>query len=112
MWNGYPVVRGMVAYSIMYPGANILQQVVFRNSHDDNKENKNRNNLLIKLQKVDWLEASRFMIYGALFHAPLVYNWMRLAGNVFPGTANKQILKKVNMHDIVQTSSKPPYQLI
>ena len=92
------MIRGMVAYSIMYPGANIFQQVAFRYSDDeykDLKDNKRRYNIFIRLKTVDWMEASRFLIYGALFHAPLVHNWMHLAGRVFPGTSNKQIFKKV-----------------
>ena len=48
-----------------------------------------------RFKKVDWLEASRFMIYGGLFHATLVHNWMHLVQRLFPGTSNRQIIKKV-----------------
>ena len=97
MWSRYPVVRGMLAYSILYPGANILQQTAFRHNVHEQKytsEHVHRN-FFTKLKVVDWAEVSRFMIYGSLFHAPLVHNWMRLIGTLFPGTATKTVLKKV-----------------
>ena len=97
MWNSYPVIRGMLSYSILYPGANILQQMAFRQKYDDERymsEHMHRT-FFLKLKTIDWVEASRFMIYGSLFHAPLVHNWMRMAGTLFPGTATKQVIKKV-----------------
>ena len=43
----YPLVPSMLTYSVLYPGANILQQVYFR----DRKPG----------QGVDWQEASRYL---------------------------------------------------
>ena len=96
MWKKYPIIRGMISYSIMYPGANIFQQVAFRHHPDKEKEFKwSFQSIKERLKLVDWGEASRFMIYGALFHAPLVHNWMHLVQKLFPGTTTRQILKKV-----------------
>ena len=37
------------------------------------------------------------MIYGGLFHAPLVYNWLRLAARLFPKQTVSHLLAKVFM---------------
>ena len=101
MWKKYPILRGMASYSIMYPGANVFQQVAFRHHPGDErpslKKLKDKEYIIKRLKKVDWLEASRFMIYGGLFHATLVHKWMHFVQKVFPGTYNRQILKKVRL---------------
>ena len=38
---------------------------------------------------------SRFCIYGGLFHAPLVFNWLRLAARLFPKDTTSHLLAKV-----------------
>ena len=100
MWKKYPILRGMAAYSIMYPGANVFQQIAFRHHPGEEKASlkdlKDKDYIMKRLKKVDWLEASRFMIYGGLFHSTLVHNWMHLVQKVFPGTSNRQIVKKVS----------------
>ena len=40
---------------------------------------------------------SRFMIYGGLIHAPLVFNWLRLAARLFPKDTTAHLLAKVAM---------------
>ena len=116
MWNKYPVIRGMISYSIMYPGANIFQQVAFRhhdNEKTDFKSLRNKDYIVQRFQKVDWTEASRFMVYGAFFHAPLVHNWMHFVQRVFPGTSTRQILRKVCLifliYDIFQNKNLNVY---
>ena len=93
----------MMTYSVLYPSANLLQQYAFRES--------------TKVTGVDWREVSRsvtvdtcsppcssrhpctfrYMIYGGLFHAPLVYNWLRLAARLFPKQTISHLLAKVFM---------------
>ena len=101
MWKKYPVIRGMLSYALMYPGANVFQQVAFRHHQDGEKVNlkklKDISYINKRLEKVDWSESTRFMLYGGLFHAPLVHNWMHLVQKVFPGTSTRQILKKVQI---------------
>ena len=43
------------------------------------------------------LTSIRFMIYGSLIHAPLVYNWLRLAARLFPQQTVSHLLAKVVM---------------
>jgi len=77
----YPLVPSMVTYSILYPSANLVQQYCFRES--------------TKETGVDWKEVTRFCVYGGLFHAPLVFNWLRLAARLFPKDTNSHLLAKV-----------------
>jgi len=79
----YPLVPSMMTYSVLYPGANLLQQYAFREN--------------TKINGIDWKEVSRYMIYGGLFHAPLVYNWLRLAARLFPQQTVSHLLAKVLM---------------
>jgi len=85
MLRRYPVVPSMLTYSVLYPGANVVQQIYFRNRKTGEK------------YKIDWQEVSRFLIYGGLVHAPLVYNWLRLASRLFPKDNMKHLLAKVAM---------------
>jgi len=71
----------MLAYSVLYPGANVVQQKLFRKKSPE--------------EGIDWNEVSRFLVYGGFFHAPLVYNWLRLAGRLFPKSTTSHLLAKV-----------------
>ena len=39
----------------------------------------------------------RFLIYGGLVHAPLVYNWLRFAARLFPKDTMGHLAAKVAM---------------
>jgi len=77
----FPIVPSMITYSVLYPTANLLQQYCFRKSTAETG--------------IDWREVSRFCIYGGLFHAPLVFNWLRLAARLFPKDTPSHLLAKV-----------------
>jgi len=79
----YPLVPSMMTYSVLYPSANVVQQIYFREK--------------TKQTGIDWKEVSRFWIYGGLFHAPLVYNWLRLAAKLFPKDTLTHLAAKVFM---------------
>jgi len=79
----YPLVPSMLTYSILYPSANVVQQVYFRES--------------TRHTGIDWKEVSRFWIYGGLCHAPLVYNWLKLAATLFPKDTFSHLAAKVFM---------------
>ena len=112
----YPLVPSMLTYSILYPSANIVQQQFFRESTKqtgiDWKEVSRykfiiihwkwhqilislHNSMLLSLFFIIFWLWSRFMIYGCFFHAPLVYNWLRLAARLFPKQTNSHLLAKV-----------------
>jgi len=73
----------MLTYSILYPSANVVQQKCFREK--------------TKETGIDWKEVSRFWIYGGLFHAPLVYSWLKLAARLFPKDTFSHLAAKVFM---------------
>lgn len=78
------LARTMTIYSCLYPGANLFQQKVIR-----------------QYPHINWKEGSRYMIYGGLFHGPLVHYWLQFANTVFPGSAYKQVLKKVLIDQVM-----------
>jgi len=82
------IFTSMLTYSVLYPGANAVQQAYFREGQDNKPKGWNN---------VDWHEVARFGIYGGLFHAPIVHNWLRIANKLFPGQNIKQVLAKVAM---------------
>jgi len=76
----YSLVPSMLTYSVLYPSANVVQQKFFREPGP-----------------IDWHEVGRFFIYGGLCHAPLVYNWLRLAARLFPKDTMGHLAAKVLM---------------
>jgi len=76
----YSLVPSMLTYSVLYPSANVVQQKFFREPGP-----------------IDWHEVGRFFIYGGLCHAPLVYNWLRLAARLFPKDTMGHLAAKVFM---------------
>jgi len=85
VFNRYPIIPSMMTYSVLYPSANIVQQHLFR-THKPGEQ-----------KKIDWKEVSRYLIYGGLCHAPLVYNWLKFAARMFPKNNMKHLLAKVAM---------------
>lgn len=78
LFSKFPVARSMAAYSLLYPGANVFQQLTVR-----------------KEERVDWAEATRFLVYGGICHAPIVHGWLKFVAYTIPGTSMKQVAKKV-----------------
>jgi len=74
----YSLLPSMLTYSVLYPSANIVQQKCFREPGP-----------------IDWHEVGRFLIYGGLCHAPLVFNWLRLAARLFPKDTLGHLAAKV-----------------
>ena len=57
-----------MAYSVMYPGANLAQQLIAGEPGST----------------IDWKQAGRYMVYGGLIHSQIVYRWLHFIGKVFP----------------------------
>ncbi|KAK8391009.1 hypothetical protein O3P69_016986 [Scylla paramamosain] len=66
----YPVTRGMVTYSILWPSGNLLQQGL-----DGSRE------------VWDFREAARYGLYGSLVTAPLIHYWLQLLNRFLPGAS-------------------------
>lgn len=80
------LVPNMLTFGVLFPSANVMQQVYFRHGGK-----------LDGIKRVDWKEVSRFTLYGGLFHAPLVFNWLKLANRLFPANTIKSLIAKVTM---------------
>ena len=78
----YPITRGMLTYSIIWPISNLCQQTI-----SGRKE-------------LDFAEAFRFCLYGSCFVAPTLYAWLRIAANMWPGPGLKATLAKVSCQEI------------
>lgn len=76
----YPVTRGMITYSMIWPTSCLIQQTVI-----EGKNYKNYN----------YWAAARFSIYGGLFVAPTLYCWIRLSTFIWPKTSLRTAVAKV-----------------
>ena len=74
----YPIIKGMMTYSILWPSSNICQQ------------------LIQGREKINFAEAARFSVFGTFFVAPSLFVWVKTAGRIFPGQSVKVAIKKVN----------------
>jgi len=63
----YPILRGMLSYSIIWPLSNIVQQHIQ------------------KREKFDFMETARFGLFGGLYVGPTVFAWVKLIGWAMPG---------------------------
>ena len=80
----YSLLPSMLTYSVLYPSANIVQQKCFRDEGPlDWHEVGRWSNCNLHKNGFRW-ESLRFLVYGGLCHAPLVFNWLRLAARMFP----------------------------
>lgn len=77
----YPLVRGMLSYSVIWPTSCIIQQTVISGQ---------------PLSEIDWAKCARFSVYGALYVAPTLYLWVRTASQLWPRIALKTGLIKVS----------------
>ncbi|XP_042870891.1 protein SYM1-like [Penaeus japonicus] len=73
----YPVTRGILTYSVLFPASNTTQQLM-----DPKREKYN-----------GW-ETLRFGIFGALILAPSLYCWVRLANVIVKGSTLKHAVIK------------------
>jgi hypothetical protein len=73
----YPLVRGMITYSFIWPISNLCQQTIRGNN------------------KWDFAEALRFCLYGSCFVAPTLHGWLRLAVTMWPQLNFRSTVAKV-----------------
>ena len=73
----YPLARGMITYSFIWPISNLCQQTIRGN------------------KEWDFAEALRFCLYGSCFVAPTLHGWLRLAVSMWPQQNFRSTLAKV-----------------
>lgn len=78
IFNKYPISRGMVAYSILWPVSNLCQQKMSGK------------------RKLDFVEAARYAILGGLWMSPAVYTYVRIFSTIWPGDTLRALIPKVS----------------
>ncbi|CAD7090084.1 unnamed protein product [Hermetia illucens] len=73
-----PLVKGMVAYTVLWPTSSLVQQTI---------EGKTWNTY-------DWKRCFRFAVFGGLFVAPTLYGWVRFTSVMWPRTNLKTAISK------------------
>lgn len=77
--NTYPLARGMLSYSIIWPSGCAVQQV-----------------LIAEEEKIDFARVARFSLYGALYVAPTLNIWLTIARRIWPANNLRSAITKVS----------------
>ena len=99
----YSLLPSMLTYSVLYPSANIVQQKCFRDEGPLDWHEVGRWSSCNLHKKRVWWESLRFLVYGGLCHAPLVFNWLRLAARMFP----KVLITTIQNHFLLSSWVQP-----
>uniref|UniRef100_A0A1A9X1D5 Uncharacterized protein n=1 Tax=Glossina brevipalpis TaxID=37001 RepID=A0A1A9X1D5_9MUSC len=83
----YPVIRGMVSYSCIWPTSSLIQQTI---------EGKTWENY-------DWWRVLRFSLYGGFFVAPTLYSWIKVSSAMWPQTTLATALSKAAVETVSYT---------
>lgn len=76
----YPILRGMISYSIIWPTSCLIQQ-----TFEGKRWGKQillgfyETHYCILSENYDWWRALRFSIYGSMFVAPTIYGWFKVS---------------------------------
>ncbi|XP_068215485.1 PXMP2/4 family protein 4-like [Palaemon carinicauda] len=80
----YPVLRGMITYSVLWPASNVVQQ-----SLDKTRDH------------YDPLESLRYLVLGSFATAPTVYVWVKIAGKLVKGQLFRHAVLKAGLEQIL-----------
>uniref|UniRef100_A0A1A9ULM9 Mpv17-like protein n=1 Tax=Glossina austeni TaxID=7395 RepID=A0A1A9ULM9_GLOAU len=83
----YPVVRGMVSYSCIWPTSSLIQQTIEGKTWDN----------------YDWWRVLRFSLYGGFFVAPTLYSWIKVSSAMWPQTTLGTAVTKAAVETISYT---------
>ncbi|XP_076755468.1 mpv17-like protein [Xylocopa sonorina] len=78
----YPVVRGMISYTIIWPAGCLMQQK------------------LIGKDELNYGQALRFSLYGGFFVAPTLYCWLRCSSYFWPKSDLKSAITKALVEQV------------
>lgn len=105
----YPLLRGVVSYSIIWPTSALIQQKIAGESWGKLKhpadifikwkillcENEAFFFFKTKKDNIDWMKCVRFSVYGGLYVAPTLYTWIRVSSKLFPKNNLRSAVSKV-----------------
>ncbi|XP_016971998.1 uncharacterized protein LOC108039482 isoform X1 [Drosophila rhopaloa] len=83
----YPIMRGMISYSLIWPTGSLIQQTV---------EGR-------RWGTYDWWRVLRFSMYGGLFVAPTLYGWVKISSAMWPQTSLRTGVIKAAVETISYT---------
>ncbi|CAL4166807.1 unnamed protein product, partial [Meganyctiphanes norvegica] len=79
----YPLAKGMLTYSVLWPASNVTQQCL-----DPTRK------------KINHWETVRFAIFGPLVIAPSMYTWIKVASIMVKGNALRHAILKACLEQI------------
>lgn len=79
IFTRYPLLRGMVSYSLLWPTSAFIQQKIAGKSWSE----------------IDWAKCARFSFYGGIYVAPTLYTWIRVSTKLFPQANLRSAICKV-----------------
>ncbi|KOB67584.1 Mpv17-like protein [Operophtera brumata] len=81
----YPLVRGMVSYSIIWPTCSIVQEYLVHGT---------------SIEDADFSRAARFGIFGTFFMAPVFYGWMKYTSRFFKSKTLKTAMIRAAIEQV------------
>lgn len=104
----YPLLRGVVSYSIIWPTSAFIQQKIAGKTWGKRldllgvtiqiQRGKSRYHFTLIVpfvDEIDWMKCVRFSVYGGLYVAPTLYTWIRVSSKVFPKNNLRSAVSKV-----------------
>lgn len=79
-----PIIRGILAYAVIWPTSNILQQTINGRRWPD----------------YDWAQAGRYCFFGACYVAPTLYFWIRFSSRMWPRSNLKTAIHKALVEQV------------
>lgn len=79
-----PIVRGILAYAVIWPTSNIIQQTFLGRRYPN----------------YDWAQAARYCFFGSCFVAPTLYGWIRFSSRMWPRSNFKTAIHKALVEQV------------
>ncbi|KAI5717068.1 hypothetical protein M8J76_017055 [Diaphorina citri] len=86
VFDKYPILRGMVAYSVIWPCGVVLQE-----------------KFIAKKKTIDYDRIMRFSMFGTFYVAPTLYCWLSIARRKWPKPTLSHSLKKALVEQVTYT---------
>ncbi|KAH8315155.1 hypothetical protein KR059_012117, partial [Drosophila kikkawai] len=104
----YPIMRGMISYSLIWPTGSLIQQTVEgRNWGEYIYPSVSWFSFLkeppLPAGTYDWWRVLRFSMYGGLFVAPTLYGWVKVSSAMWPQTSLRTGIIKAAVETVSYT---------
>ncbi|KRK05813.1 protein sym1 isoform X2 [Drosophila yakuba] len=103
----YPIMRGMISYSLIWPTGSLIQQTVegrrWGESANFRAASSSAHLHFHPTGTYDWWRVFRFSMYGGLFVAPTLYGWVKISSAMWPQTSLRTGVIKAAVETISYT---------